>query len=191
MTTTINYTFKQDIGKGLVLDIDLAKVTNERLLHHAFSKGFKPLFQDSHANATRDKYPTGVEGEKAWLDASLAMALKKLDAFYDGTMRIVGESRVREPTDPIGREAMRLARVTLFAICGHWSRNADHKAWVVTFATASELPFATTDDLKGAYDEMVAAYGDLDATQEQAKRNVEGAAKLKAFDVSSLVRKAK
>jgi hypothetical protein len=188
----MTYILTVDIGKGLSLDVDLDKIaSHKKVYEHALCKGFKPLLQDAHANATRDKYPMTPEGEKQWHADSLAMATKKRDAMYDGTMRIVGESRLREPADPIGREAMRLARVAIFGICGNWAKDDSHKAMVVTFAKASELPFESADNLKEAYAEMVAAFADSDDTQAQAKRNVEGIGKLKAFDVTSLVKKAK
>jgi hypothetical protein len=189
----MTYILTVDIGKGLSLDVDLDKVApHKKVYDHALCKGFKPLLQDCHANVTITKEDAAIpEKYKAYQDASLALAEKKRAAMYDGTMRIVGESRLREPADPIGREAMRLARVAVFGICGNWVKDDSHKEKLVAFATANELPFESTDNLKEAYAEMIAIFGDMDDTQTQAKRNLEGASTLKAFDVTKLVRKAK
>jgi len=86
-----------NIGKGLELDVDLAKLP-EPVREHVIYIGLRNILMDAHAGITADK-STDVEAD------SLAVSEKKLASMYAGEVRTVGT----RTGDPVKSEAIRIA----------------------------------------------------------------------------------
>ncbi len=93
MTTTIR------IAKTHDLAIDTSKFTDE-VNAFVFAYGLKQLLNDA-----------GSSGKDA--DEKLAMAQKKLDALYAGTLRTARGGSAKAAIDPVQAEAERLARADI------------------------------------------------------------------------------
>lgn len=95
---------KVNIGKGIELDIDTSKL-NESVMAHVVYIGLRNILMDSHAAITKES-----DGDNMQANAEAA-AMKKLDAMYNGEIRVAG---TREG-DPVRAEAIRLGTADVTA----------------------------------------------------------------------------
>lgn len=101
------------IGKGLEIDVEQNKFNTE-VTNHVIYIGLKNILQDSHANVTESTVPKNVNGHQL-NDAeyvaeikrqSLAVAHKKLQAMYNGEIRVQTE---KTRLNAVESEARRMA----------------------------------------------------------------------------------
>jgi hypothetical protein len=168
-----------EIGKKLVLSVDFDRLAKaDKAMHHAIYIGLRNILQDSHANATRADFPT----DEAYKEASLVLATNKLEALYNNDISRRRAASV--PTDPIGREALRLARVKLGEAFKGWQTdNADARAYLVECGEVYEMPTSTIEELKDVYDEALDRYAAKPEVRETAETNL---AKLKKIGAPNL-----
>lgn len=138
-----------EIGKSLTVNVDTARMP-ETAMAHIVKMGLRNVLMDSHASVKRDAYAAGDDGAKEWQAASLAVAMKKLDALYRGEVRANATTRVSH-ADPIEAEAMRMARSFVYGKARGWEENkGDSRAWVSAVAQAVALdPIDWTKDTFG------------------------------------------
>lgn len=133
-----------EIGKGLKINIELTRLgfngQLEAAAAHIVRIGARNVLMDSHANVKREDYPEGDEGTAAWRDASLAQAMKKLDALYKGEVRANATTRV-STVDPVEAEATRMARVFVGkATRGYEDNKGESRGWLASAAKAMDMP---------------------------------------------------
>lgn len=174
-----------EIGKGLKINIALPWLgfpgQLEAAAAHIVRIGARNVLMDSHANIKREDYPEGDEGTAAWRDASLAQAMKKLDALYKGEVRANATTRVSS-VDPVEAEALRMARVFVGKATRGWEDNkGDSRAWIDAAAKALELPvpaWATdgfADAAKAVLAEAIKRRAARDDVKDAARKVVEAA----------------
>jgi hypothetical protein len=92
------------IGKGIMLAVDVQKLgENIAVRDHIIYIGLRNILMDAHAGITTD--------EPDYQDKARAVAEKKLEAMYNGEVRVAG---TREG-DPVRAEAKRLAVAMIHA----------------------------------------------------------------------------
>ena len=73
-----------DIGKGLLVNVDTSALAKHaEVFEHIVYIGLRNVLMDCHASITKEEYPD----ETARKEASLALAMKKLQTMYDGLVR--------------------------------------------------------------------------------------------------------
>ncbi|MBV8227715.1 MAG: hypothetical protein JO232_21280 [Verrucomicrobia bacterium] len=83
------------IGKGIELDVDLARF-NRDVMDHVVKIGLRNILMDSHATATAKCDPEG------YVAKSRELAEKKLAALYAGVVRTqAAGGGIAKPTDPV------------------------------------------------------------------------------------------
>ena len=92
------------IGKGLAIDVDPLKLPSN-VLDHVIYMGLRNILMDSHASIKKD------DGDCK--SKSMAIVNKKLDALYNGIIRVAGERATFEATEG---EARRLCLMVLRAV---------------------------------------------------------------------------
>jgi hypothetical protein len=93
-----------NIGKGLTMDVDPARFTDE-VRNHVMKIGLRNILMDSHAGATAKADPEG------YVAKSRELAEKKLASMYEGIVRTQSAGGgIAKPTDPIAVVILRLAR---------------------------------------------------------------------------------
>ena len=91
------------IGKGIELDIDVARLNSE-VHDHLLRTGLRNLLMDAHASATAKAYPD------SYIKRSQEMAEKKLASLFAGVVRVQSIGGPKTESDPISQVIMRLAR---------------------------------------------------------------------------------
>jgi len=91
------------IGKGLSVDVNVDRL-NETVMEHVTYMGLRNILMDSHASVKKDDVDCKSK--------SMAIVQKKLEALYNGIIRIAGE---RASFDAVEGEARRLAMMALRA----------------------------------------------------------------------------
>lgn len=116
-----------NIGKGIVIDVDMSAFP-DNVRDHVMYIGVRNILMDSHANITRES-----DGENVVAN-STSVANKKLDAMYNGEVRI---GATRAPRDPIGAIMARMATNEVHKIIkGHGKNPAKvQKAWMTATVT--------------------------------------------------------
>jgi hypothetical protein len=94
------------IGKGIELDVDVARLNNE-VRDHIVRTGIRNLLMDAHASATAKTDPEG------YVKKSRELAEKKLASLYAGIVRMQSVGGATKPTDPVSAVVLRLARMTI------------------------------------------------------------------------------
>lgn len=145
-----------NIGKGIELDVDVTKLglPPENMLsavaRHVIYLGLRNPLMDSHASVTTD--------EPDFVEKSKAIAVKKLEAMYNGEVRATS---TREG-DPVKAEAKRLAvKAVEAAIRKAGKKVGDYERKAITEKAAAVV----------------------DRFMEQARKNIESA---KAVDVADI-----
>lgn len=134
-----------EIGKALQVAVDTTRL-NESVMAHVVRIGLRNILMDSHASVKSDDFKDDDEGRKAWRDASLAQAMKKLDAMYKGEVRANATTRVSH-ADPVEAEAMRMARTFVYGKTKGWEKGDEKAVAYITLAgRAMELPGIEQDD---------------------------------------------
>lgn len=165
------------IGKGLtfsVTDEDLAKMkASEAVTAWAWRIALSNGYKDSHAAITAEKYPDPAEQRKA----AMAMIQKKHDALVAGEVR-GAVSGVRTPTDPIGKESARLARVWV----GTRNNDAQIAKWAEKFGIL--IPDGNkSEQRKLVMAEAIRRYAARPETIAEATANVAKLSETVAVDV--------
>ena len=148
-----------NIGKALLLSFD--DETVEKLLSfptvkdHILCIGLRNILMDAHSACKAEDYPNDEIG---WRNASKAMAEKKLAAMLTGVARSnSGTTVVRLPSDPVGAEAMREARVFYGKRTMGWEKNkAEPRAFIAALGAALELPFTAPNEVKALIAQAIA-----------------------------------
>ena len=91
------------IGKGIELDVDVARFNSE-VHDHLLRTGLRNLLMDAHASATAKADPDN------YVKRSRELAEKKLASMYAGIVRVANVGGPRAPTDPVSQVILRLAR---------------------------------------------------------------------------------
>jgi hypothetical protein len=91
------------IGKGIELDVDVARF-NDEVHDHIVRTGLRNLLMDAHASVTTKANPDN------YIERSREMAEKKLASLYTGVVRAQTIGGPKTPPDPISQVIMRLAR---------------------------------------------------------------------------------
>lgn len=91
------------IGKGLEVDVEVARFTNE-VRDFVMRTGLRNLLMDSHASITQKAH-----GDD-YINKSREMADKKLANLYAGITRAQSIGGPKAPTDPVAMVILRLAR---------------------------------------------------------------------------------
>ena len=91
------------IGKGIELDVDVARFNSE-VRDHIVRTGVRNLLMDAHASATAKADPDN------YINRSREMAEKKLASLYAGVVRAQTIGGPKAATDPVGIVILRLAR---------------------------------------------------------------------------------
>jgi hypothetical protein len=91
------------IGKGIELDVDVARFNGE-VQEHILRTGIRNLLMDAHASATAKADPQG------YVQKSRELAEKKLASLYAGVVRAQSFGGPKAPTDPVAMVILRLAR---------------------------------------------------------------------------------
>jgi hypothetical protein len=89
------------IGKGLAIDVNTDRL-NGVVMDHVVYMGLRNILMDSHASIKKD--------EDDFKSKSMAVVVKKLDALYNGIIRVAGE---RASFDAVEGEARRIAMMAL------------------------------------------------------------------------------
>lgn len=153
------------IGKGLtfaVSDDDIAKLLSyESVKERIVRIGLSNILKDSHASVARDE----CESDEQWKANSMALVQRAYDAMMAGEVRsrVAG---VRAPSDPIGKEAARLARITITPL-------SDDKEVMATWTASFGLPNTNADEAKAIVTEARRRYAEREETIAEATRNVE------------------
>lgn len=166
-----------EIGKGLTIEVDCdkARAASPDVANRVDRIGFKNILQDSHASAVRSKF----QSDKEYRDESMALAQKSLDAMYAGKVRAAKGATTRTPSDPIGAEAMRMARVAIYTA-------AKKDGQIAKWGTAFNLPFTESKDSeKAIVAEAIKRYAALPGTIATATSTVD-AQKALVVDVNAL-----
>lgn len=122
-----------DIGKALQVSVDLDRLAaHTEAFRYAITRGLKPTLSDPHASITGETHPDNAEMRKASLEASL----KKLESLYAGEYS-VQRTRTSE-ADPVGTEALRLARVWVGKRTAKTMRGATLTTWGNAFGLMGE-----------------------------------------------------
>lgn len=95
-----------NIGKGIALDIDTAKIP-ANVMDHVVMIGLRNILMDSHAGITKETHPDNA----ARTDAAKGVAMKKLDAMLAGELRTAGTRT--GAADSVGKEMERLAKLAV------------------------------------------------------------------------------
>jgi hypothetical protein len=94
-----------NIGKGLVLDVDLPRFNHE-VMDHVIYIGLRNILMDAHAGVNANTVQKNGHDDAAWTAEikaqSRAASEKKLTALYAGELRVAGE---RSRLDPVEAEA--------------------------------------------------------------------------------------
>lgn len=165
-----------EIGKGLTVAIETDKLQMQpNAWEHIIKIGLRNILMDSHANVKRDDH----ESDAAYRDASLAQAMKKLDALMRGEVRSNGTRRV-SAVDPVTAEAMRMARVFVGQRLKGW-QNGDEAALALIgqFANAKAMRCGTTEDDKAVVAAMIEARAAREDVREAAAAVVAQQSKIK------------
>jgi hypothetical protein len=173
-----------DIGSGIMLPVDFGKLAiHQNVIEHVQDIGARNILMDSHASVVRKDF----ESDADYRAAKLAVAQKKLETMYSGTARarIAGATRV--PTDPIGAEAMRMARVYVGTATRGWEKGADAAIeWLVKAADLMkiELPEQpTADDWKDIIGAAIERRSQRDDVRAAAKEIVDAKAKVATVEI--------
>jgi hypothetical protein len=94
------------IGKGIELDVDVARFNSE-VHEHIVRTGIRNLLMDAHASATAKADPDG------YVQKSRELAEKKLASLYAGIVKMHSVGGVAKPTDPVSAVVLRLARTVI------------------------------------------------------------------------------
>src|SRR6266550_1700953 len=108
-----------NIGKGLAVDVDLARFTRE-VTDHVLYIGLRNILMDAHAGVNQNTVPKNANGhtltEVEWAAAikeqSRGASEKKLAAMYAGELRAISE---RSRVDAVEAEARQQALAALQA----------------------------------------------------------------------------
>lgn len=160
------------INLSTVRDVTIAKVHtlavdptrfNADVLEYIFAYGLKQVLNDA-----------GSAGKDA--DQKRDMAIVKLDALYNGELRKAREAG--EPTDPIGKEAYRIAGEMVAKQLGRIYKGewkCPDMARAKDFASKMELDISDAAEFLESARKIVAK---TDRVRVEAARNVESAAAL-------------
>ncbi len=88
-----------NIGKGITLEVDELKLPSN-VVEHIVYIGLRNVLMDTHAAITKNENPND------YVAKSRAVAEAKLQAMYNGEVRVNGE---RQRLDPVDAEARRIA----------------------------------------------------------------------------------
>lgn len=173
-----------DIGAGLMLPVDFGRLAaHNAVIEHVLNIGARNILMDSHAGVKRDDFETDQE----YRNAKLAVAVKKLETMYAGTVRARVAGGARVPSDPIGAEAMRMARVYVGTATRGWEKAADGAIdWLTKAADIMgiELPEQpTSDDWKEIIERAIERRAARDDVKEAARKIVEAKAKVATADI--------
>jgi hypothetical protein len=91
------------IGKGIELDVDVARFNSE-VHDHIVRTGLRNLLMDAHASATAKADPEN------YIKRSREMAERKLASLYAGVVRAQSFGGPKASTDPVAMVILRLAR---------------------------------------------------------------------------------
>lgn len=82
---TFNFTtLDVTVGKDIIVNVDCVRAfAHDEVAKHIVYLGFRNAIMDSHASAVRKDFET----DAAYIEASRDMAMKKLQSFYDGSVR--------------------------------------------------------------------------------------------------------
>lgn len=176
-----------NIGKGLKLDVETAKLSGE-VLDHVLAIGLRNILMDCHAGITKDKFPDDYEAK------SREKAEEKLAAMYAGDIRKArasgGVSR-----DPVKAEALRLAAAfvrQIFAKRKDGWKIIDKDSWIaIKSHYASDFDLTNPDGMEALFDFLVDLKAEDAEVIAAAERIVEQRASAKAtVNIGSLLRPA-
>ena len=91
------------VGKGIELEVDVARLNNE-VRDHVMRTGLRNLLMDAHASATAKADPEN------YIKRSRELAERKLASLYTGIVRAQSFGGPKAPTDPVAMVILRLAR---------------------------------------------------------------------------------
>lgn len=168
-----------DIGAGLMIPVDFGRLAaHNAVIEHVQNIGARNILMDSHASVKRDDF----ESDQEWRNAKLAVAAKKLETMYEGTVRARVAGGTRVPSDPVGAEALRMARVYVGSATRGWEKAADAAIdWLTKAADIMgiELPEQpTADDWKDVIDAAIERRANRDDVREAAQKIVDAKAKV-------------
>lgn len=164
-----------NIGKSLELAVDLDKLAEHpTTFRQVITRGLKPTLEDTHANETLEAH----KGDNAArLAASMACAVKKLQALYSGETRI--ERTRASAADPVGTWALKLARVAV----GKKTEGALRAKQLVDWATKFLMPNTTPDEGKAVLAEAIKRYAALPDIIAKAEVKVKEENELSAIEL--------
>jgi hypothetical protein len=167
--------FIATIGKDLEMTVDVTKVP-VNVLWHYIERELTDDLRDSHASVTRDSF----SGDDAkWREAKMAVAEKKLAALYAGTIRAAKAPSA--PIDPVGAEALRMARVKINGLARGWEKDdSSALANIAAWAAKLGLPNVSADDRKAVIAKAIEANAKRDDVIAAAKVAVEALKTVKA-----------
>jgi hypothetical protein len=175
---------KVEIGKGMIAEVDKAALAAfDNVAAHVWYIGLKNILGDAHANATEKNFPDAKERQAA----ADAMWRKKLDAMMQGELRVHGQAAVREPIDPIGKEAARLARLFVHKATKDWqTAGSPGNANLVAAAKKRNWECDTSDKLKDCVANLVNEYAESEPYVKAATKNLEAVKGLPTPDLTDL-----
>lgn len=190
-------TLSIDIGKEQTIGISeeqlATMLAHEAVKNRIVRVGLKNILSDANASiGKRDgKNADGTPlfaSDAEYRAAALAASMKTFDAMLKGEVR-AASSGPRAPSDPVGAEALRMARVKINGLASGWEKDkAEALANIAAWATALGLPNTNVDERKAIIAAAIAKNAARDDVREAAKAAVEAKAKVIAkVDVSDIL----
>lgn len=165
MTMTI------EIGKSRTIGLTEEQLATLRghdaVANKVWHRGLKEMLSDANAGVVRKDFNSDAE----YQDAAYAASMKLLDALLAGVVR--ASSATRAPQDPVGAEAMRLARVFVNGKARGWEKDKSDALTVIASAAAKlGLPNTNVDERKAVIAAWIVAYAAKPETRAEAEDNV-------------------
>lgn len=172
MTLTI------EIGKGRTIGLTEDQLTTLRGHDLVFNRivhiGLKNILSDANASVARKNFGT----DKEYSEAAFQASMKKLDAMLRGEYRTAGTT-VRAPSDPVGQETMRLARVFINGKAHGWEKDKPEALTAIAaWAAKLSMPATNADERKAVIAAAIKARAARDDVRKLAQDNVDAQAKI-------------
>lgn len=181
MTLTI------EIGKGRTIGLTEDNLTTLRghtvVANRIFEIGLKNILSD--ANAGIGKRET-FKSDQEFGDAAYSASMKKLDAMLSGEYRGATAS-VRAPSDPVGAEALRMARLFINGKAKGWEKaSATAVAAIDAWAKKLEMPATNADERKLVIAAAIKARSEREDVRKLAAETVAAQAEISTDNTDDL-----